>query len=77
MTSVWHVDDLKISHKNQDTVGALINKLGERYEREVNLTIHQGKVHKYRGMKLYYREKGKVKIDMTDYLKINSLVRVS
>ena len=34
MTVVWHVDDLKISHKNGDTVDALINKLRERYGRE-------------------------------------------
>ena len=29
MTVVWHVDDLKISHENGDTVDALIRKLSE------------------------------------------------
>ena len=33
------------------------------------MTIHRGKMHKYLGMKLDYREEGKVKIDMTGYLK--------
>ena len=69
MTFVWHVDNLNISHENGDTVDALINKISERYEKEEDLTIHRGKVHKYLGMKLDYRKEGKVKIDMTDYLK--------
>ena len=52
MTVVWHVDDLKISHENVDTVDALINKLRERYGKDSDLTIHQGKVHEYMGMNL-------------------------
>ena len=66
MTVVWRVDDLKISHKNQDTVDAIINNLSEQYGKEADLTIHRVKVHKYLGMKLNYREESKVKIDMTD-----------
>ena len=31
MTVVWHVDDLKISHKNRDTVDALINQLKKKF----------------------------------------------
>ena len=31
MIVVWHVDDLNISHKNKDTVGAQINHLRKRY----------------------------------------------
>ena len=64
----WHVDNLNISQKNGDSVDSLIKKLSERYGKEADLTIHQGKVHEYLGMKLEYRKKGKVKIDMTDYL---------
>ena len=67
-TVVSHVGDLQISHENGDTVDALIRKLSERYIKEADLTIHQGKVHEYLGMKLNYHEQGKVKIDMTDYL---------
>ena len=69
MTSVWHVDDLNIYHENGDTVDALIKKLRFQYGREADLTIHQGKMHKYLGMKLNKRERGNVKIDMTDDLK--------
>ena len=46
MTFVWNVDDLKISHKNGDTVDALISNLSERYGMEAELIIHRGKVHK-------------------------------
>ena len=61
MTVVWHVDDLKISHKNGDTVDALISKLIKRYGKEADLTIYRGKVHKYMGMKLEYCDQGEVK----------------
>ena len=66
MIVVWHVDDLKISHKNGYTLDALINKLGERYGKEEDLTMHRGKVHEYLGMNMDYHKEVKVKIDMTD-----------
>ena len=69
MTVGCHVDNLKFPHENGYTVGALISKLRKRYGKEADLTIHQGKVHEYLGMKLDYREDRKSKIDMTDYLK--------
>ena len=64
------MDNLKISQENGDTVDALINNLSERYGKEADLKINRGKVHEYLGMKLDYHKQGKVKIDMTDYLKI-------
>ena len=66
MTVIWHVDDLQISHKNGDTVDALINKLSEKYTKEADLTIYRGKVHEYLGMNMDYHKEVKVKIDMTD-----------
>ena len=56
MTVIWHVDDLKISHKNGYTVDTLINKLRDRYGKESDLTIHRGKVYEYLGMTLDYHE---------------------
>ena len=47
----------------------LIGKLSKRYGKEADLTINGGKVHEYLGTKLDYREQGKVKTNMTDYLK--------
>ena len=52
MTVVCHVDDLKISHENGDTVDALISKLSKKYGKEADLKIHRGNVHKYIGVKL-------------------------
>ena len=69
MTVVWHVDKPKISHKNGDTVDALISELSDQYGKKEDLLIHQGKFHKYLGMKLDYCEQDKVKIGMTNYLK--------
>ena len=69
MAVVWHVDDLKISRENGDTVDALMSTLDKQYVKEADLTIHRVKVHEYLGMKLDYCEQGKVKIDMTNYLK--------
>ena len=69
ITVVWHVDDLKISHDNGDTVDALIRKLSKQYGKEVDLKIHRGKVHEYLGKKLDYHEQGKVKVEMTYYMK--------
>ena len=40
MKVVWHVGNLKISHKNGDTLDALINKLIKKYGKEAELTIH-------------------------------------
>ena len=68
MTVIWNVDDLEISHENGDTVDALINKFSKRYGKEADLTIHQGQVHEYMGMKIDYCKQGKVKINMKDYL---------
>ena len=70
MTFEWHVEDLKISHDNGDTVDALIIKRSEKYGKEADLTIHRDILHEYLCMKLDYHEQGKEKIYMTDYLKI-------
>ena len=43
MTVTWHVDDLKISHKESDEVTKFINELGKRYDND--LTVHRGTVH--------------------------------
>ena len=65
MTVTWHVDDLKISHKESDEVTKFITELGKRYGND--LTVHRGKVHSYLGMHFYYGTKGTVKISMIPY----------
>ena len=48
MTICWHVDDLKVSHKEESAVTALAMKLSELYGSKT--TICRGKVHEYLGM---------------------------
>ena len=67
MTVTWHVDDLKISHKESDEVTKFITELGKRYDND--LTVHRGKVHSYLGMHFDYGTKGTVKISMIPYTK--------
>ena len=65
---LWHVDDLKISHKNKDVVSSVIDYLSKRYGKEAPLTVKRGKVHRYLGMMLDYTIDGKVQISMNNYI---------
>ena len=73
MTIVWHVDDLKISHADQNVITSIIKKLDKRYGHTSNgtptlITVTRGKFHDYLRMKLEYINQGKVAVDMTEYL---------
>ena len=48
MTICWHVDDLKVSHKDDNSVTVLAEKLAELYVPKN--TIYRRKVHGYLGM---------------------------
>ena len=50
MTIFWHVDDLKVSHKYENAVTALAEKLAELYGPKT--TVSRGKVHEYLGMNI-------------------------
>jgi hypothetical protein len=67
-TVVWHVDDLKISHKDPEVVLMVICALEKRYGKAKPLTVNRGKVHEYLGMEINYSEKGKVTICMDKYV---------
>ena len=74
MTIVWHVDNMKISHKDSKVVTNIIKKLDEQYSKtasgkNVPLTVTQGKNHEYLGMKLDYLTTSKVRIDMREYIR--------
>ena len=45
MTVAWHVENMKIYHKNRDTVDSLINQIKKKYGKEADLTIHRVKVN--------------------------------
>ena len=65
MTVTWHVDDLKISHKESDGVAKFITELGKLYDNDP--TVHGGKVHLYLGMHYDSSTKGTVKMLMIPY----------
>jgi len=68
-TIIWHVDDLKISHKKKEVVEDILKKLNDKFGQESPLTTCRGKVLEYLGMKINYRQQGKVKFTMYDYIK--------
>ena len=59
-TIIWHVDDLKISHKKSSVVDNIITSLKEEYGKVGELTVRRGKVHDYLGMKLDFSNTGRV-----------------
>lgn len=65
-TICLHVDDLKITCRNEDTIEELIDALTAKYQ---TLTVHRGNVHSYLGMTWDYSTLGRVKITMEKYVK--------
>ena len=67
MTICWHVDDLKVSHKDENAVTALAEKLAELYGPKT--TISRGKVHGYLGMDIDWASvPGTTIVSMIKYL---------
>ena len=64
----WHVDDLKISHVDEEVVEDLIRGLNDRYGKETPISVHRGPVQEYLGMTIDYRVKGKVSFSMPRYI---------
>ena len=64
LTIIWHVDDLKISHKNPDVVSRMIEWLKENYQKifpdgSGKMTISRGKIQDYLEMKLDFSKQKK------------------
>ena len=68
ITVSWHVDDLKISHKDSRVVDSFIQWVKDTYGAIGEVKVTRGKVHDYLGMKLDYSINGQVSVDMRDYL---------
>jgi hypothetical protein len=66
-TLTWHVDDIKMSHKDSNEVTKVIEWPKGIYGD--NMHVSRGLVHEYLGMTLDYTVKGEVKITIVDYLK--------
>ena len=67
-TIMFHVDDLKISHKSEDVVTMIINALSDKFGGIMPLSISRGKLHDYLGMTFNYETPGQVMIHMYQYI---------
>jgi hypothetical protein len=67
ITMVWHVDDIKMSHDEEEEFTRMIKWLKSIYRKDMRLS--RGRVHDYLGMTLDCTKKGEVKVTMIDYLK--------
>ena len=63
LTVVWHVDDMKVSHKNKEEVTKFIEYMKGIYGEEI--LVARGKKHTYVGMDLEYSSPGEL-IGSTD-----------
>ena len=66
MTISWHVDDLKLSHKDAAKVTKMIECFKSIYR---NVRVSRGLIHDYVGMNLDFTDRGKLKISMVPFLK--------
>ena len=74
LTIVWHVDDLKVSHKKYAFMSHMAKWLKVKYEqifddRSGAMTITHGKIHDYLGMQLDFSMLREDKVTMIPYIK--------
>ena len=68
ITVQFHVDDLKVSHKDHAVLEDLLNELRSEVGQEDELMENKGLVHKYLGITIDYSIADKVVFTMLDYL---------
>jgi hypothetical protein len=68
-TIVFHVDNLKSSHKLKAVNNKFEKWLNSMYGKHGKVTVTRGRIHNYLRMELDYRKRGELKINMTKYVK--------
>ena len=68
ITVQFHVDDLKVSHKEQSVLEDFLGNLRSEFRQEDKLTEYTGLVYEYLGIIIDYLIAGKVVFTMFDYL---------
>jgi hypothetical protein len=73
ITTCFHVDECKLSHRSSRANNNMIDWLRQEYESifedgSGQMTVSRGRVHKYLGMTLDYTVHGQVNISMFDYV---------
>jgi hypothetical protein len=67
-TIVFHVEDLKSSHKSKLVNDKFEKWLNRMYGKHGKVTATRGQVHNYLEMELDYQRQGELKINMTKYV---------
>jgi hypothetical protein len=69
VTIQFHVDDLKISHRDQSVIDEVLLDLNNKFgTTRKPLAARTGMMHDHLGITIDYSEKGKVRFTMYDYL---------
>ena len=69
MTVCWHVDDLKVSHKDPKEIDSFLKWATETYGKIGEVKCTRGKKHVCLGMTLDYSVPGQVSVDMKRYVR--------
>ena len=65
----FHVDDIKSSHVDKEVNDKFLAWIERTYGKKGKVKSARGKSHDYLGMIFDYSTKGKVRVDMTKYMK--------
>ena len=68
LSVIFHVDDLKISHKDPAVFDAFIELIDQEYGRETPLFVRHGKTHMYLGFTIDYSTPDEVMFNMHEFL---------
>ena len=69
LTVAWHMDNLKVSHKEENILDEFIGMMEEECGQEIPLTIMRGPIQEYLRMTLDFTERGRVVVKMSNYIK--------
>ena len=67
-TVLLYVDDIKLSHVNEEVLLNTVKDLVARYGKVKVLTVTRGNVHEFLGVTFDFGEKQKLKVIMKDYV---------
>ena len=69
LTIVWHIDDIKVSHRKKEVLEDFVEWLDSKYSnKKGKVTVSRGPRHLYLGMYLDYAKPGCLIVDMSDYV---------
>ena len=68
-TVLFYVDDIKLSHVNEEVLLKTVKDLIARYGKVKDLTVTRGNIHEFLGVTFDFSKEKKLKIIMQDYIK--------